>query len=171
MSEWKIIKGKDKIDQAIEAINGSNKEVDHKIKDDTLDDNKALNFDERGKFIKGNTIGKLPREKIYSTKELVQAIREVEEEGDKFGNKIDILKHYVRQSLIDNRVMIDLIGKKIPKITINEITNTGLPFNLFVTQFVEEKEKDINERPDRPEKPETETLINKGQNGSPPPAE
>ena len=110
--------------------------------------------DNKGKFIPGNQCGKLPREKIYSTKELVQAIREVEEEGDKFGNKIDILKHYVRQSLIDNRVMIDLIGKKIPKITINEITNTGLPFNLFVTQFIEEKkekeEKEINDRPDKP---------------------
>ncbi len=121
--------------------------------------------DNKGKFLPGNQCGKLPREKIYSTKELVQAIREVEEEGDKFGNKIDILKHYVRQSLIDNRVMIDLIGKKIPKITINEITNTGLPFNLFVTQFIEEKakEREINE------KPKFETVINKGQNGSPPP--
>ena len=157
--------------------------------DDTLTDNKASNFDERGKFVKGNTIGKLPREKIYSTKELVQAIREVEEEGDKFGNKIDILKHYVRQSLIDNRVMIDLIGKKIPKITINEITNTGLPFNLFVTTFSDElppdlpqeirdkikeyvkaKEEEINERPDKLEKPKSETVVNKGQNGSPSPA-
>jgi len=113
---------------------------------DTLNDKRAMNFDDRGKFKKGNEIGKLPREKIYSTEELAQAIREVEEE-----DKIDILKYYVRQTLKDNRVLIDLIGKKIPKITINEIKGTGLPFNLFVTQFIEEKkeegEKELNDRP------------------------
>ena len=136
--------------------------------------------DNKGKFLPGNQCGKLPREKIYSTEELVQAIKEVEEE-----DKVDVLKHYVRQSLIDNRVMIDLIGKKIPKITINEIKGTGLPFNLFVTQFIE-KEKDIScemikgvismkvEKELEKEKginkiPKPRTVINKGENASPPP--
>ena len=116
--------------------------------------------DAKGRFLPGHEIGRLPKSKVYSTDELVQAIKEVEEE-----DKVDVLKHYVRQSLIDNRVMIDLIGKKIPKITINEIKGTGLPFNLFVTQFIEEKkkEKEINE------KPKLETMENKGENACPPP--
>lgn len=132
---------KDKEDKEIEAITDE-------TKTDPLD-GKRKERDSKGKFLPGHSFGKLPREKIYSTEELAQAIREVEEE-----DKIDILKYYVRQTLKDNRVLIDLIGKKIPKITINEIKGTGLPFNLFVTQFIEEKkekeeeEKEINDRPE-----------------------
>ena len=137
---------KDKEDKAISELIEEEEENESNL---SLDEDRALNFDKRGKFVKGNKMGKLPREKVYSTSELVQAIREVEEEGDEKGNKIDVLKHYVRQSLKDNRVMIDLIGKKIPKITINQLENkSGIPFNLFVMKFLEEEEKDINERPE-----------------------
>lgn len=129
---------KDKEDKGIEDITDKEGDIP------TIGNNSDR--DDKGRFLPGNQYGKIPQSKIYSTEELAQAIREVEEEG-----KIDILKHYVRESLKDNRVMIDLIGKKIPKITINEIKGTGLPFNLFVTQFIEEKkekeEKEINERP------------------------
>lgn len=104
-----------------------------------MENNKDSNKPERdknGKFLPGNTIGKLPKAKLWSIKELEEAIIEVEIEGDpKTGEKRDLLKHFVRRAFIDDRVLSELIGKNIPKISKTEIGGTGLPFNLFVTQF------------------------------------
>ena len=131
----------------------------------TINEDKALNFDKRGKFLPGNKIGKIQKKKAYNVGELRKAIEDVER-----GKKHTLLKHFIRKAYTSEQVLIALIRKLVPDISITEINNSGSPFNLFVTQFIEEKrkEKEINERP---EKPKLETVINKGQNASPPPCE
>jgi len=104
-----------------------------------MDKNKTSNKpgrDQNGRFLPGNTISKAPREKLWSIKELEQAIITVENEGDPYtGEKRDILLHYVRRAFKDDRVLSELIGKKIPKISRTELDSVGSPYNLFVTQF------------------------------------
>lgn len=92
--------------------------------------------DKNGKFLPGNEIGKLPKNKLWSIKELDEAILEVEAVPDKEGKKRDLLKHFVKRAFENDRVLCELIGKNIPKKTITELKNAGKdPFNLFVTQF------------------------------------
>lgn len=102
--------------------------------------------DNSGRFLPGNTIGKLPKAKLWSIKELEEAIIEVELEGDPYtGEKRDLLKHFVKRAFKDDRVLAELIGKKIPKISRTELDSVGSPYNLFVTQFL-----DVDLPPDLP---------------------
>ncbi len=133
--------------------------------------------DKKGKFLPGHNIGKIPKKRAYNVDELKKAIEEVEK-----GEKTTLLKHFIGKAYTSEQVLIALIKKLVPDISITELSNSGSPINVFVMQFlekIEKKEKEINDRPDRPdrpdklnrlEKPKTETVVNKGQNGSPPSA-
>ena len=92
--------------------------------------------DDKGRFLPGNEVGKIPREKLWDITELEQAIREVEAEGDeKTGAKLDLLKHFVKRAFVSDRILAEIISKKIPKISISELKGSGNAWNVFITEF------------------------------------
>jgi len=101
---------------------------------DTINDKKAINFNDKGKFLPGNKIGNLPKKKAYNVNELKKAIEEVEK-----GKKSTLLKHFIKKAYTSNQVLIALIKKLVPDISISELKSSE-PFNLFVMQFLKEKE-------------------------------
>ena len=110
------------------------------IKKDTINEDitKEGNFDNKGKFLPGNTIGKLPRKKAYNVEELKQVIENVEKAENK-----NLLEHYLRMALKDKRVLMHLMDKFVPNVSITELKNSsGVPFNVIIQQFLGDKKEE-----------------------------
>lgn len=80
------------------------------------------NFDEKGKFIKGNVIGRMPK-KGFTLTHLNKLVKEFEE--SKENKKGTLLKHYVRRLYKNDRLLARYMDKNVPTKTINELTGPG----------------------------------------------
>ena len=94
--------------------------------------NKPENFDERGKFLPGNQIGKIKKKKAYDIEELKKAIQEAEK-----GKDHTLLVHFFNKAYESNQVLIALIKKLIPDISVTELKGDGSAWNVFITQFLD----------------------------------
>jgi len=71
------------------------------------------------KFAKGNQIGRM-KKKGYTLLDLTKVAMEY----DKTHNET-ILKHYIEQLFVDNRLLDNFIDRYVPTKTINELTGPG----------------------------------------------
>jgi len=93
-------------------------------------------FDERGKFAKGNKIGKM-KKKGFTLTDLNKVVVAYEK-----AHEVTILKHYVEQLLEDNRLLDKYIDRNVPVKTINELTGVdGSPLTFIVEKSYGGEEK------------------------------
>ena len=71
------------------------------------------------KFAKGNQIGRM-KKKGFSLTDLTKVAMEYDKTHD-----LTILKHYIEQLFVDNRLLDKFIDRYVPSKTISEITGAG----------------------------------------------
>ena len=86
--------------------------------------------DEKGRLLPGAQLAKM-RRRTYDLDELKIAIRTVEKRRKK-----KLLEHFIDRAFKNDTVLIALLKKFVPDITIKDIRNTGNPFNVFITKFL-----------------------------------
>ena len=86
--------------------------------------------DEKGRLRPGAKLAKMKR-RTYDLDELKTAIRTVEKR-----RKRRLLEHFIERAFKNDTVLIALLKKFVPDITIKDIRNTGNPFNVFITKFL-----------------------------------
>lgn len=86
--------------------------------------------DEKGRLLPGAKLAKMKR-RTYDLDELKTAIRTVEKR-----RKRRLLEHFIERAFKNDTVLIALLKKFVPDITIKDIRNTGNPFNVFITKFL-----------------------------------
>lgn len=86
------------------------------------------NRDRSGKFLEGNNV---TRKKAYDVEELRYAIQNVETRRGK-----DLLEHFIDRAYKSDTVLIELLRKFVPNISVTDLKNTANPFNVFLTQFI-----------------------------------
>ncbi len=85
--------------------------------------NKNPQRDSRGRFLPGNEFGKMPQKKLWSIEELELAIIAVEEEGDKNGKKLNLLKHLVKRAFVNDKILLYLVKNEITTKNFAELEN------------------------------------------------
>ena len=89
-------------------------------------------------FAKGNKIGRM-KKKGYTLLDLTKVAMEYDKTHD-----VSILKHYIEQLKIDNRLLENFINKYVPTKTINELTGAGgSPLTFIIEKTYEKKEGDV----------------------------
>lgn len=84
-------------------------------------------FDERGKFAKGNKIGRM-KKRGYTLADLTKVAMQYDKTHDD-----SILKHYINMLFSDNRLLENFINKYVPTKTINELTGAdGSPLTFII---------------------------------------
>jgi len=103
--------------------------------------------DKLGRLLPGSQLAKM-RKRTYDLAELKQAINTVESRKRK-----KLLEHFIDRAFKSDQVLIALLKKFVPDITVKDIRNTGNPFNVFITKFLTPEAKDslvnLENRPGR----------------------
>jgi len=103
------------------------------------------NFDNKGKFAKGNKIGRMPK-KGFTLSDLNKLIRKYEANKD-----ITLLEHYIEQLHKDNKLLARYMDKNIPTKSISELTGPGgEPLSITLREIIYEKDEEEGKK----EKPE-----------------
>lgn len=87
------------------------------------------------RFKKGCQIGNMPK-KGYTLLDLTKVAMEYDKTHD-----VSLLKHYVEQLLVDNRLLENFINKYVPTKTISELTGPGGEPLTFIIEKSYEKDK------------------------------
>ena len=99
--------------------------------DKSVEIGKNKNYDERGRFVKGNEIGRM-KKRGYTLLDLTKVAIQYDKTHD-----VSILKHYVEQLLKDNRLLENYINKYVPTKNVSEITNKGEPIKFIIVTSYE----------------------------------
>ena len=95
------------------------------------------NFNDKGKFTKGNVMGSMPR-KGFTLTDLNKLILEYEQ--SKENKKGTLLKHYIKRLYKNDRLLAKFFDKNIPSKLINELTGSdGGPITLREVVYKEIK--------------------------------
>jgi hypothetical protein len=92
--------------------------------------------DARGRLLPGAQLSKM-KKRTYNLEELRQAINTVEKRKRK-----KLLEHFISRAYKSDKVLIALLKKFVPDITVRDIRNTGNPFNVFITKFLTTEAKE-----------------------------
>ena len=137
--------GKDKIDQAIEAMNGSI--MDRGVINTSID--KSRDFNEKGKFKKGNQVSRGNKSVKIDKDALTKAMSVVATEEE-----TEFLVQALRMAYKYPQVMCKLLDKFFSDLSIAELKGDPGAWNVFITLFNEKKreekateEKELNSRP------------------------
>ena len=85
------------------------------------------NHGEHGRFVKGNTIGRM-KKKGFTLTDLNKVVMEYEKT-----HELPILKHYIEQLYKDNNLLSKYIDKNVPTKNINELTGAdGEPLKFII---------------------------------------
>ena len=96
------------------------------------------NFDERGKFTKGNVIGRMPK-KGFNLHDLNKLILEYEQSPE--NKKGALLKHYIKRLYKNDRLLAKFFDKNIPSKLINQLSGVdGEPINIVLKEVIYPKE-------------------------------
>ena len=110
------------------------------------------NFDERGKFIKGNVIGRMPKTG-YNLSDLNRMI--LEYEGSPQNKKGPLLKHFIKRLFKNDKLLAKYMDKNIATRSVNELTGAdGGPLNITLNELIYGKEPEKS-RKENNEKSET----------------
>ena len=130
--------------------NGNGKKKIKLIDDEFRD----KNFDEKGKFIKGNVIGRMPKTG-YNLSDLNRMILEYEK--SKQNKKGPLLKHFIKRLFKNDKLLAKYMDKNIATRSINELTGAdGGPLNITLNELIygKEPEKSNKENSGEPETPD-----------------
>jgi len=84
-------------------------------------------------FAKGNKIGRM-KKRGYTLLDLTKVAMEYDKTHD-----VSILKHYIEQLMIDNRLLENYINKYVPTKIINELTGKdGSPITVIIEKTYEQ---------------------------------
>jgi len=87
--------------------------------DKSVEIGKNKNYDERGRFVKGNKIGRM-KKRGYTLLDLTKVAMQYDKTHD-----VTILKHYIEELMKDNRLLENFINKYVPTKTISELAGAG----------------------------------------------
>ena len=106
------------------------------MKDKAKESYKDKNWD-KGRFIKGNTIGQMPK-KGFNLQHLNKLVLEYEKSPE--NKKGTLLKHYIKRLYKNDRLLAKFFDKNIPSKLINELTGSdGGPITLRELVYKETK--------------------------------
>ena len=127
-----------------------------KKKIELIDDEfRNKNFNEKGKFIKGNVIGRMPKTG-YNLNDLNRMILEYEQSPQ--NKKGPLLKHFIKRLFKNDKLLAKYLDKNIATRSINELTGAdGGPLNITLNELIYGKEpskdnKKENKDPETPDK-------------------
>jgi len=109
--------------------------------------------DKYGRFLPGNSVSKGNKSVKLDKKALIEAMQIVEKE-----KKIPFLVQTFKMAYKYPQVMNKVLDKFFADLSISELKNSsGMPFNLFITQYLQQEkqakeEKVINPKPEDIEK-------------------
>jgi len=107
-----------------------------------IDRNK--DFDNKGHFAKNNKVGRM-KKKGYTLLDLTKVAMQYDKTHD-----VAILKHYIEQLFIDNRLLENFINKYVPTKTISELTGAGgepISFKFIIEKtYKQPKEEEIEKK-------------------------
>ena len=107
------------------------------------------NFNERGKFIEGNVIGRMPKNGFTLT-DLNKLVKEFEKSPQ--NKRGSLLKHYIKRLYKNDRLLAKYLDKNIP--TKNELTGPdGGPVSVVLNELV--YKKPLKKEEENTAKPET----------------
>ncbi|MBA7591833.1 hypothetical protein ES708_34001 [subsurface metagenome] len=89
------------------------------------------NHDERGRFVRGNKIGRM-KKRGYTLLGLTKVAMQYDKTHDE-----SILKHYIEQLMEDNRLLENFINKYVPTKNVSEITSKGEPIKYIIVKSYE----------------------------------
>jgi len=96
-------------------------------------ENYTTNEKGQSRFAKGNKIGRM-KKKGFTLKDLNKVVVEYEKTHDQ-----TVLKHYVEQLMVDNRLLDKYIDRNVPVKTINELTGKdGSPIKYIIEKTYEQ---------------------------------
>ena len=97
-------------------------------------ENYTTNEKGQSRFANGNKIGRM-KKKGFTLKDLNKVVVEYEKTHDQ-----TVLKHYVEQLMVDNRLLDKYVDRNVPVKTINELTGKdGKPLVFERVIYVEDK--------------------------------
>ena len=113
------------------------KNGNHKL--DLIDDEfRDKNFDEKGRFKKGNILGSMPRDG-FTLKDLNKLVLEYEKSSQ--NKKGTLLKHYVKRLFKNDKLLAKYLDKNIATKNINQFTGAdGGPLNITLNELIYGKE-------------------------------
>lgn len=112
--------------------------------DKAIESERNKNFDEKGRFVKGNVIGRMPK-KGFTLAHLNKLVRKFEESKD--NKKGTLLKHYIRRLFRNDRLLAKYMDKNVPTKTINELTGPGgEPISITLREIIYGKEGEKKEK-------------------------
>ena len=95
---------------------------------------KDKNFNERGKFIEGNVIGRMPK-KGFNLHDLNKLVLEFEKSPE--NKKGSLLKHYIKRLFKNDKLLAKYMDKNIATRSINELTGAdGGPLNITLKELI-----------------------------------
>ena len=110
------------------------------------------NRDDKGKFAKGNIIGRMPK-KGFNLHDLNKLVLEYEK--SKENKKGSLLKHYIKRLFKNDKLLAKYMDKNIATRSINELTGAdGGPLSITLKELIygKEPEKDQKKNNETPEK-------------------
>lgn len=132
------------------------KNGNHKL--DLIDDEfRNKNFDEKGRFKKGNVLGSMPRDG-FTLKDLNKLVLEYEKSPQ--NKKGTLLKHYVKRLFKNDKLLAKYLDKNIATRSINEFTGAnGGPLSITLNELIYGKEPMNPSKNNKEEKEEPETPV------------
>jgi hypothetical protein len=104
--------------------------------DESVESGKNKNFGEHGRFVPGNTIGRM-KKKGFTLADLNKLVYEYEKTHD-----LTLLKHYIERLYKNDKLLENYIEKNVPTKTINELTGAGgSPLTFIIEKTYENKEE------------------------------
>lgn len=102
------------------------------------DESRAENFDQRGKFKKGNKLGYMPK-KGFTLSDLNKLVLEYERSPE--NKKGPLLKHYIKRLFKNDKLLAKYLDKNIATRNINELTGAdGGPLSITLNELIYGKE-------------------------------
>ena len=108
------------------------------MKEKSIKSEKDKNFNEKGKFIKGNVIGQMPK-KGFNLHDLNKLVLDFEKSPE--NKKGSLLKHYIKRLFKNDKLLAKYMDKNIATRSINELTGAdGGPLNITLKELIYGKE-------------------------------
>lgn len=110
------------------------------MKDKSSKSDRERNFNERGKFIKGNVIGRMPKNG-FTLNDLNKLVLEFEKSPE--NKRGALLKHYIKRLFKNDHLLAKYLDKNIP--SKNELTGAdGGPISITLNEITyKEPEKPV----------------------------
>lgn len=122
------------------------------MKDKANKSDRDKNFNEKGKFIKGNVIGRMPK-KGFNLQHLNKLVLEYEQSPE--NKKGTLLKHYIKRLYKNDRLLAKFFDKNIPTKLLSELSGPdGGPLSITLKELIYGKE------PIKPEKAKKKDIKN-----------